>query len=79
MIHFIESSFNKVKKVVFSKMICGESHNAIMTDGVTGTVDPRKVTCEDCISNMVNYKENMLLSVLMQDFGTNICAKRFRS
>ncbi len=80
-IHFVNSTLNKGHCVVAYNVICGETFRVLGTNCVhdISTIDPRKVTCQECLNKMVNYKENMTLSLLVQDFGTITCAKRFRS
>ena len=58
-------------------MACGNAFRYFVGIETITTKDPREVTCEKCKTGMKDYAKNMMLSLLMQDYGTNKCANRF--
>lgn len=76
--HFIESTLDRHGITVCYYFICGKTLPHWDLEG-KATIDPRKVTYPTCLQKMQNYKENMMLSLVLQDFGTSQCAGRFRS
>jgi len=78
--HFIDKQLWKGDTPVHSTTMCGMiKRNFYWGDNTNRyTKDPREVDCDKCKSSMKDYKKNMMLSLLMQDFGTPECSDRFK-